>query len=199
MIEINDIIKYTGLKKSFIGRCIREISEIFKPLTQRGKNNRNLYDPSVLIIFDKIKQYKENDLSLPSIKKQILNSFSAFEKIPEKHMKNTYITPENNTEYKIENLALNAHDIENKDVIQLHKKLHQAEIEKKDASHRYEILKNNLKLLPAGGDVVKLRSAVSMIATLEAKTKAKFLESRDVKKLWDELKRILFSDGIRNE
>jgi DNA-binding transcriptional MerR regulator len=199
MIEINDIIKHTGLKKSFIGRCVREISEIFKPFTQKGKNNRNLYDYNVLVIFDKIKQYKENGLSLPAIKKQILNSFSDFEKKPGEHLKNTSTTPENKIEKKNKKSSLNSHDIENKDVIHLHKKLHQIEIEKNEAIHRYEMLKNNLKLLPAGGDFIKLRSAVSMIAKLEAKTKAKFLEGRDVKKLWNELKRILFSEEMKNE
>ena len=66
--SINDLISYTGLKYDYIIRCIKEIDEILKPFIKRGDKNSLLFDSNALSIFDRIKQLKEQKLTLSSIK-----------------------------------------------------------------------------------------------------------------------------------
>jgi hypothetical protein len=70
---VNDIIDYTGLKYDYIIRCIKELDFILKPYIKRGDKNTLLFDSNAAVIFDKIKQYKEQKFSLGTIKKKLLN------------------------------------------------------------------------------------------------------------------------------
>jgi len=76
-------------------------------------------------------------------------------------------------------------------MIELKEKLYKMEIEKIQAEHELDMIKNNLKLLPAGADPIKLQEVVYVLSKLEEKTKSKFGQSREVQKLWGNLKGIL--------
>ncbi len=74
MYKIKDIVEKTGLKDSFVRRCVREMQDIFDPYVERGAKNSFIFDSNVIPIFKKIEQDKENGLSLLSIKKNLLNN-----------------------------------------------------------------------------------------------------------------------------
>ncbi len=69
MYNVKDIAKLTGLKEPFVRRCIRELKDIFDPhIEERGAKNSLMLSPSIIPVFEKIKQDKANGLSLPAIK-----------------------------------------------------------------------------------------------------------------------------------
>ncbi len=74
MYKIKDIVEKTGLKDSFVRRCVREMQDIFDPYVERGSKNSFIFDSKVIPIFKKIEQDKDNGLSLLSIKKNLLNN-----------------------------------------------------------------------------------------------------------------------------
>ncbi|MCP3978726.1 MAG: hypothetical protein GY716_05260, partial [bacterium] len=74
MHTIQDIVKFSSLKDAFVRRCIRDMNDILNPYIERGEKNRLLLDPDVIPIFDKIKQDKDKGFSLPTIKRNLLNS-----------------------------------------------------------------------------------------------------------------------------
>jgi len=70
----------------------------------------------------------------------------------------------------------------------LKNKLHEVEIEKIRDQNELQMIKNNLKLLPAGGDPIRLQEVIYNLSKLEEKTKSKFGKSKEVKQLWETLK-----------
>ncbi|MBF0467169.1 MAG: hypothetical protein HQK94_19045 [Nitrospirae bacterium] len=67
-----DIQAHSGLKLNFIRRCLSEMKEVFKPHISKGENNSILVDDSTFVLFDQIKQLKQNGgLSLPEIKSKL--------------------------------------------------------------------------------------------------------------------------------
>jgi len=71
---IEQIQDLTGLKYDFLRKCLKHLRDILRPYEERGEFNRLLYNPSGLIVFDKIKQLKEEGLSIPAIKKRLENT-----------------------------------------------------------------------------------------------------------------------------
>jgi DNA-binding transcriptional MerR regulator len=74
MHEINDVIKYTGLKDKFIRKCLTMFKDILEPYVHRGTFNKILIDDSGLVLFDRIRQLKEEGLSIPQIQKRLSKS-----------------------------------------------------------------------------------------------------------------------------
>ncbi len=74
MHTIQDIVKSINLKDAFVRRCIRDMNDILNPYIERGEKNRLLLDPDVIPIFNYIKQDKDKGFSLPTIKRNLLNS-----------------------------------------------------------------------------------------------------------------------------
>ena len=71
-LTLKDIQKQTGLKDTFIRRCLSNMKDIFEPHLSRGENNALVFDDNASALFDRIKQLKENDnLTLPEIKKRL--------------------------------------------------------------------------------------------------------------------------------
>lgn len=65
---IKEISRTTGLKEQFIRRCIMESAGKFdKYIVSRGKNNTIHFDSNAMVLFDKIKQKKENGQVIPDI------------------------------------------------------------------------------------------------------------------------------------
>lgn len=68
LYTIKEISKITGLKEQFIRKCIMESKGQFdKYIVSRGKNNSINFDSNALVLFDKIKQKKEDGLVIPDI------------------------------------------------------------------------------------------------------------------------------------
>ena len=72
MHEINDVIQYTGLKDKFIRKCLTMFKGFLEPYVHRGTFNKILIDDSGLVLFDRIRQLKEEGLSIPQIQKEII-------------------------------------------------------------------------------------------------------------------------------
>lgn len=65
---IKEISRTTGLKEQFIRKCIMEAKGKFdKYVVSRGKNNTINFDSNALVLFDKVKQKKENGWVIPDI------------------------------------------------------------------------------------------------------------------------------------
>ena len=71
MFTIEQISKQTGLSLSVIRKAINYLKPLLEPYIQRGENNRIFFTSAGFKIWDNIKQYKEQGMALPSIKKEL--------------------------------------------------------------------------------------------------------------------------------
>ena len=71
MITINELHSKTGLKITFIRKCVKELNEILEPHIQRGNYNSINFSPNAFVIFDKIKQLKDEGLIITDIKRRL--------------------------------------------------------------------------------------------------------------------------------
>ena len=71
MFTIQDIEKDTGLNVAYIRRCLQKMDKIFSPHYNRGEYNQIQFTQSGYIIFDQIKQLKEEGLNLVQITKKM--------------------------------------------------------------------------------------------------------------------------------
>ena len=71
LFTIKEIQQQTGLKERFLRRCMDGLKDIFDPYITRGENNAILFNESALVLFDRIKQLKEDDLTIPEIRKRL--------------------------------------------------------------------------------------------------------------------------------
>ena len=71
MFTIDEIQKQTGLQIYFIRKCLKVLNDILSPHIQRGEHNSLLFNDNALVIFDQIKQLKEQGLSIVEIEKQL--------------------------------------------------------------------------------------------------------------------------------
>lgn len=71
MLTIFELSNQTGLKIGFIRKCLKVLKPILEPYIKRGDNNSLLLDSNGLVIFDQIKQLKEQNLAVPEIKIQL--------------------------------------------------------------------------------------------------------------------------------
>lgn len=183
MTTIDDVIAYTNLKEPFIRRCLSEI-EVLKQYIKRGDKNKILLDSNSLAIFDQIKQFKEKGLALSEINKQLANTV--------KHPNKQNI---DDTQTQLNTAGNSAENRQENKVLSLTHKLHESEKDKIRAEHALDLIKNNLKLLPAGGDVDKSRQILEIISKLEILTRPKgwkiSSKTKEIDRLWGELKGLL--------
>ena len=71
---IQHIKELTGLKEPFIRKMFLELNDLFKPYVKRGNNNSLLFDSNAMMIWDKVKQLKEQNLSFDDIKNDLTKS-----------------------------------------------------------------------------------------------------------------------------
>lgn len=193
-MKIDELIKATGLTEGFIRKCLREFRGILDPHLKRGENNALLFDSNALTIFDQIKQEKEKGYSLPSIRERLFKNYEQ----PNKqavNQENEVGQTRINQDDKPQEIASGSKD----KLDELKDRLHQVEIEKLSVKHELDLIKNNLKLLPAGGDPHKLQELIYIISKLEDKTKSRFRRGTEVKSLWGELKSVLRGEEKREE
>lgn len=66
---VKDIEQYTGLDYHYILKCVRELPDVFNSsLVDRGDNNSLKFNSNALSIFDQIKQMKDSNKSLRTIR-----------------------------------------------------------------------------------------------------------------------------------
>jgi len=172
MRTIKDIVNELDLPDTFVRKCIKEI-EMDKYI-ESGKHNKfYINDQGYQIFIEIAKKYKE-DIPFPEIKKYF--------DIP------TESEELNNTDQKI---------------IELYERLdkakdltHENELEKMQLKHELFIASKELKLLPTSYNMKRISEIVLL---LEEKTKPQLLAGSDVRKLWKELKQLLFFSTERKE
>ena len=71
LYTLKDIQQQTGLKERFLRRCMDGLKDILAPHITRGENNALLFNESALVVFDQVKQLKEDDLTIPEIRKRL--------------------------------------------------------------------------------------------------------------------------------
>lgn len=65
---IEDIEEHTGLSIHFINRCSSKMAALLDPFRTYGENNKLLYNDSGLVLWDRIKQWKEGGHNLTEIR-----------------------------------------------------------------------------------------------------------------------------------
>lgn len=88
LYTIQDIQDRTNLKIDFIRRCTSQLKDVLKPYIKNGEFNTLLIDSNGLVIFDQIMQYKEQGLSLPTIKDKLSSSLLNLQQPTEPENKN---------------------------------------------------------------------------------------------------------------
>ena len=169
MFTIDELQKQTGLQINFIRRCVKTCESVLSPHVKRGDYNSLLFDDNALIIFDQIKQLKEQGLSLIEIDKQI------------KSLRNIPETMSNSGEGEVPKRSLQD------EVIELHRQIsrdkenqlkdreeharEKLDYERRLAELKREklVLENSLKLLPEGKppEVIKTEWEKSQARKLE--------------------------------
>ena len=67
MLTINELSKRTGLSVDYIRSCQKQMGDILTPYIHQGSMNQCWFDRRGVVIFEKIKQLKDQGLSLPDI------------------------------------------------------------------------------------------------------------------------------------
>lgn len=105
MINIKEVSKHTGLSEIFIGKCYREMKDVFKGYTSRGIKNALLFNDNAYVVFDQIRVLKDKGISIAGIHEEL-----------KKHTKETPLIVGN----KLEHSATTEND---KEVLQAYKLL----------------------------------------------------------------------------
>lgn len=71
MFTIEQVQERTGLDISVLRKYIQKLKPHLKPYIRRGENNRLLFDSSSIIIWDKIRELKEQGYTLPTIREEL--------------------------------------------------------------------------------------------------------------------------------
>lgn len=135
---IQNIKELTGLKEPFIRKMFLELNDLFKPYVKRGNNNSLLFDSNAMMIWDKVKQLKEQNLSFDDIKNDLTKS------ILNETNKNQF-----QSEYNLEQTNLN--DVVLKEVKTMYKELLLSKDETIKAKDMLIDSLNNKMLLLTGG------------------------------------------------
>lgn len=202
MYSIKDISERTGLKITFIRRCLTILQDLFKPHIKRGNFNQILIDPNGLVIFDKIKQMKEQKLSLPEIKIH----FEQISKGTETREANEMQTPMQPVMQGDQALYYVEKILETQQTLNEEKDKHLQEVREKEETIRELIRKNEaltgtLKMLPEGKSPEEIRKeytqqqltkqeAARIIG--ELKTTTGILKGKRRKELVKQLENLLF-------
>ena len=157
MFTINELSKRTGLNVNFIRKCQNRLKDVLDDFIKRGDKNRILFSDSAIVIFDRIKGYKNDGLSIPEIGKRLRQSLEKGAETGQTGSSNTAQTagktiqayPNNDMKGILDNL------IQNFDRILEEKEKHFRELQEKDSQineleKANQTLLDNLKLLPEG-------------------------------------------------
>lgn len=201
-MDIAEIKKITGLKEPFIRKCLKEMGEILDPHVSRGTHNSLVFSDSARIIFDNIKQLKEQGNSLPVIKSKLFKQEGQTGEDGSKTVSPPDSQTYSNSKAAEESKAL---PVANSSVLALVNKVHEAEMKQQQAEHQLELIKSNLdRFLPEGGSINDLHNRFNsisnklsqmqvMINNLNRETWSSWFGGHTVKiqKDWEELKKLV--------
>jgi len=171
MQTLQEFTQQNGLKTAFVRKCLNSI-QLLAPHIHRGEKNKLLLDDDALRIFDRIKELKEEGLSLPDIQKQLDGPVQTGEEADTTHtakdMQDTVNTQGKDgqtelfTHYQTELDTLRA---EREQQQEAQRELSQQfaherrELEQQllDLTHKNAVLQGELKALPAGKTPAELR------------------------------------------
>lgn len=204
-MQIQELLKHTGLKDAFVRKCLREMDDVFKPFIKRGSKNAIIFDSNAVAIFDRIKHEKAQGYSLSSIKDILYKELNKQEKDGKTGIGKTGRTPP--SEVQTERTKTLKQDAGGEGEIDLRDKLHQFEIAKINAENELEKFKislSSLRLLQDGGTINDIRDRfneiskkLSMIQVivdrLHRDTWSQWLggHANRVQKDWEELKSLV--------
>lgn len=223
MYSIKDLESLTGLKYQFLRECLKQFPGLFKQHTKHGNKNKILLDEAVFPIFDRIKQMKEQGLSMPEIRLRLEQAFPdqfpqppptpTAQDTPPQTLSNNLQTP-----HYIQQL-FDLHEKISQLKDQHLKDLQEKEKEIYDLIRRNEALEGEIKMLPDGKSpddirkeyearqreairqeieaVHQQRDVTRLIADLEHHQG--FLQGKRRKALLDELKALLLPSPERPE
>ena len=77
MLTLKEISKQTGLSPNFIRLCKTKLNDILNPYIHRGNKNKLLFDESAVMLFDKIRNLKEEGLYISDIVRGFKQEFTA--------------------------------------------------------------------------------------------------------------------------
>ena len=165
MITINELHSKTGLKITFIRKCVKELNEILEPHIQRGNYNSINFSPNAFVIFDKIKQLKDEGLIITDIKRRLEKELKDDKSGESKELKvhQTPLNPSKDDKSQaIETLGNQILDLQEQLVREKEKTFQERESKLKELNEhlrkiseleqRNLILQLTLKLLPEGKD-----------------------------------------------
>jgi len=177
-LTVKDIEDQTGLNYHYILKCVKEMPETFEKHAERGGNNSLLFNNNVISIFDTIKQLRDDNRSMSSIKKIFLKS--GINRI--KPSETTIKTGENPTSTD-SNQTISIHEWK-KDLQEAHFKYDQLKDELLEAKLNFEHLKSNMRLLTGGKDVeeVKKEEQEQKLKRVELLTQLESIEGHFFKK-----------------
>lgn len=69
--DVNGLQLATGLTAQFIRRCVRAMPELLKGETIRSDKNKLLFTDNALVIFDRVKQLKQDRLTIGEMKDKL--------------------------------------------------------------------------------------------------------------------------------
>lgn len=197
--SLEEVLEITGLKIDFARKCLNHLREYLKPHENRGEFNRLLYNQSGLAIWDKIKQMKEQGLSLPEMKRELEASKIPAQSTQPKHAEKPS-TSDLNEKYleKIIDLQ-NQHSQEMRAERDKSQRLIMEQGQEiKDWIIKYQGLDSAIKLLPEGKSPEQIRKEweaeqgrkveiASIIAELKTTSFVKFRKKAALYKRLEEL------------
>ncbi|MBF0555018.1 MAG: hypothetical protein HQK96_10765 [Nitrospirae bacterium] len=155
MFSLTDIETRTGFSRAYINKCLKELRDVLNPFIKRGNNNAILLNSDGLVIFDKIRQMKDQGMALPEVKIELAKIPQTPDKPYSKGTTNPGKTPPQ-TELLQEILKLAQVNQEHNR--QLVKDIEERDQIIKELSVKNERLEGSLKLLTDGRNPEQVRA-----------------------------------------
>ena len=144
MFTIDEIQKQTGLQIPFIRKCVKSFDNVLSPHIQRGDHNSLLFNDNASIIFDKIKQFKEEGLSIVEIGKKLESIKTEIPKVLKQGSNS------NDEVVELHRRLLSDTESHYREKLEYEKRLSELERDKSELERKNLMLENSLKLLPEG-------------------------------------------------
>jgi hypothetical protein len=155
------------------------LSEIFEPHTSKSENNSVVINHSGVVIFDQIKQLKEEGLTMPAIKKRLKIGGTTWNNLEQPTMEKAE-QPGTTGMQKVEQPGTT--ELYQK-LIEAHELRHKAEITAME--NRFEYLMN---ALPPPD---RMKDIIFLVAQLEQLTIPRLFKGKQTREAWTRLKDIL--------
>lgn len=137
---IKDIETATGLSYHYILKCIKYLDPLLNEYIERGEKNSLLFSSNAIVVFDQIKQLKQQSKSLASIKKVMEKQLKQVDKTVDDSVK----TEKNTVESENFNIVFNRLEKYHTDILNLKDEL--LESQKRENKE----LRNQILLLTDG-------------------------------------------------